>query len=201
VAVGIVVSVSGLGQAGVRPEELIVDLKEHPAVAPLVRGGTLLEYSAHLIPEGGSEMGVGLAGDGLLVAGDAAGMCLAAGLWLEGVNFAIGAGAAAGEVAAAAARAGDASSAFLDRYRRRLESTFVLSDLRKLRGAPHLILSERVQRRYPALACNLVESLFTVTNPAAKAGVGHLLRREARRAGVRLRELARDGWSAWRTFG
>ena len=35
-----------------------------------------------------------LAGDGLLVAGDAAGMTLAAGIWLEGVNFAIGSGLA-----------------------------------------------------------------------------------------------------------
>ena len=39
--------------------------------------------------------------DGLLVAGDAAAMCLAAGIWLEGVNFAIGSGSAASKAAAA----------------------------------------------------------------------------------------------------
>ena len=33
-----------------------------------------------------------LGGAGLLVAGDAAALCLAAGIWLEGVNFAIGVG-------------------------------------------------------------------------------------------------------------
>ena len=56
-----------------RPEEVIADLKAHPAIAPLVEGGELKEYSAHLIPEAGWSMIPDLAGDGLLVAGDAAG--------------------------------------------------------------------------------------------------------------------------------
>lgn len=87
--------------------------------------------------------------DGLLVAGDAAGLCLAAGIWLEGVNFAIGSGAAAGETVAEALRAGDTSAAGLSGYRRRLNSSFVLRDHRKLRRAPHLVLSKRVQRSTP----------------------------------------------------
>ena len=41
------------GRAGDRPEEIIAGLKAHPAIAPLVDGGELKEYSAHLIPEGG----------------------------------------------------------------------------------------------------------------------------------------------------
>jgi electron transfer flavoprotein-quinone oxidoreductase len=211
VAVGVVVSVTGLARAKVRPEELIADLKAHPAIAPLVRGGELLEYSAHLIPEAGLSMVPELSAPGLLVAGDAAALCLAAGLWLEGVNFAIGSGAVAGELAAAAAQLGGQASGanghrmesdrILADYRPRLESTFVLSDHRKLRGAPHLVLSERVQRRYPQMTCNLIESLFTVTNPVPKRGIGHLLRREAGRAGVKARHLMSDAWAAWRTFG
>jgi electron transfer flavoprotein-quinone oxidoreductase len=200
-AVGVVVSVSDLARARARPEALIAELKANPAIAPLVAGGQLVEYSAHLIPEAGFSMLPDLAGDGLLVTGDAAALCLAAGLWLEGVNFAIGSGAAAGAVAAEAVAAGDPSAAFLARYRERLEADFVLADHRKLAGAPKLVLSERAQRRYPQLACNLVESLFTVTNPVPKAGVGHLLRRERRRAGVKLRHLLADGVAAWRAFG
>ena len=95
VSVGVVVSLSGLTATKVRPEELIADLKEHPSVAPWLRSATVKEYSAHLIPEGGYDVMPTLAADGLLVAGDAAGMTLAAGIWLEGVNFAIGAGLAA----------------------------------------------------------------------------------------------------------
>ena len=201
VSVGVVVSVTGLAAAKVRPEELIADLKAHPAIEGLVAGGELMEYSAHLIPEAGWKMIPELSAGGLLIAGDAAALCLAAGIWLEGVNFAIGSGAAAGALAAAAAAAKDSSAAFLARYRADLEACFVLADHKKLAGAPGLVLSDRVQRRYPQLICNLVEGLFTVTNPEPKPGVRHLLRREAQRAGVKLRHLASDGLTALRTFG
>ena len=63
------------------------------------------------------------------------------------------------------------------------------------------MMSERVQQRYPALLCNLVEGLFTVDNPTPKPGVLRLARREARRSGIRLRDLARDSYRALRTFG
>ena len=63
-----------------------------------------------------------LAGDGLLVAGDAAALCLAAGIWLEGVNFAIASGAIAGGGGRRARSAhGDVDAAGLAGYRRRLE--------------------------------------------------------------------------------
>ena len=65
---------------------------------------------------------------GLLVSGDAAAMCLAAGIWLEGVNFAIGAGMAAGQAAAEAVRLDDTTATGLAGYTRRLEHSFVLAD-------------------------------------------------------------------------
>jgi electron transfer flavoprotein-quinone oxidoreductase len=51
VSVGVVVSLPGLARAKVRPEALIADLKAHPAIAPYLRGSSVKEYSAHLIPE------------------------------------------------------------------------------------------------------------------------------------------------------
>lgn len=201
VAIGVVVNVAELAEAKVRPEELIADLKAHPSIAPLVEGGELKEYSAHLIPEAGLEMMPQLSTDGMLVAGDAAAMCLAAGIWLEGVNFAIGSGQAAGEAAHEALGRGDTSEAGLAGYRSRLEGNFVLSDHRKLRLAPELLMSHRMQREYPQLMCNIVESMFTVTNPEPKRGVTAIAWREARRAGVKVRHLAKDLWTTARTFG
>ena len=113
VAVGVVVDVEALGRSGIRPEELIAGVKAHPSVAPYLRGGDLKEYSADVIPEGGYDAMPQLVTDGLLVAGDAGAFCLAAGLFLEGVNFAIGSGRAAAETAVAAVAAGDASAAGL----------------------------------------------------------------------------------------
>ncbi len=133
--------------------------------------------------------------------GDAAGLCLAAGIWLEGVNFALGSGMAAGETAAEALRRGDVSAGGLAGYRRRLEESFVLADHRKLRRAPGLLLGERMQRRYPGLVCNLVEEMFTVRNPTPKPGALRAARQELRRAGLRARDVARDAWTAVRSYG
>lgn len=201
IAVGVVVSVTGLAEAKVRPEELIAGLKRHPMIAPLVEGAELKEYSAHVIPEAGYDMMPELTGDGMIVAGDAAAMCLAAGIWLEGVNFAIGSGKAAGEAAIDALAVRDTTVAGLVGYRSRLEAGFVLADHKKLRAAPGLVMSSRMQQAYPALVCNLVEGLFTVTNPAPKPGLVALGRRELKRAGVKVRHLVRDAITAGKTFG
>ena len=201
VAVGVVLHLPGLAASTRRPEDLLDDLKAHPAIAPLVAGGDLKELSAHLIPEGGYDAMPDLVGDGLLVAGDAAGLCLAAGLWLEGVNFAIASGQAAAEATVEALVSGDATAAGLAGYRRRLEASFVLKDHRKLRRAPGLVLSERMQHRYPQAVCDLVEGLFTVDNPAPKRGAIQVARSVARRDGIRLRDLARDLYAIARSFG
>jgi electron transfer flavoprotein-quinone oxidoreductase len=200
VSIGVVVSVTGLAEAGARPEDLIAGFKAHPAIAPWLKGATVKEYAAHLIPEGGYDAMPALAADGLLVAGDAAGMTLAAGIWLEGVNFAIGAGLAAGQAAAAAVASGDVSTAGLAGYRSALEANFVLQDHRRLRRAPHLILSERMQGPYPQVMCDVAEQLFTVTNPDPKPGLVRLLRQSVRTNRVRWRDLARDGLETVRVF-
>jgi electron transfer flavoprotein-quinone oxidoreductase len=202
VAIGVVLNVPALAAQQRRAEHIIADLKDHPAVAPLVEGGELKEYSAHLIPEGGWDMMPRLGGPGLLVAGDAAALCLAAGLWLEGVNFAMASGMIAGRVVDDAMTAGTVVGGDLaDRYRAELARTFVLKDHRKLRRAPHLVLSERVQQRYPALATNVVERMFRIDNPDPKPGLRRILREERQRAGVRVRALLRDAYSGWRSFG
>jgi electron transfer flavoprotein-quinone oxidoreductase len=202
VAIGVVLNVPALAAQQRRAEHIIADLKAHPAVAPLVEGGELKEYSAHLIPEGGWDMMPRLGGPGLLVAGDAAALCLAAGLWLEGVNFAMASGMIAGRVVDDAMTAGTVVGGDLaDRYRAELARTFVLKDHRKLRRAPHLVLSERVQQRYPALATNVVERMFRIDNPDPKPGLRRILREERQRAGVRVRALLRDAYSGWRSFG
>jgi len=201
IAFGVVLKLPALAAQSQRPEEIIAGLKRHPAIAPLVDGAEVKEYSAHLIPEGGYRMIPQLVGDGLLVAGDAAALCLAAGIWLEGVNFAMGSGLAAGQVAADAIRAGDTSRTGLAGYRSRLEAGFVLADHKKLRDAPHLVLSDRVQQQYPAMVCDVVERMFHVDNPRPKPGLRKIVKGERRRHGVRWRDLVRDAITGARSYG
>lgn len=201
VSVGVVLKVPALGAQSKRPEEIIGALKAHPGVAPLLEGGEIAEYSAHLIPEAGRSMMPTLATDGMLVAGDAASMCLAAGLWLEGVNFAMASGIYAGEAAIEALAAGDTSTAGLGGYEKRLRATFVLRDHEKLRRAPTLVLSDRVQHQYPMMIANTLERVFRVDNPAPKPGFRRIVREERKRAGIKLLDLARDAWTGVRSFG
>lgn len=201
VAVGVVLKLSKLAAQKTRPEQILANLKAHPAIAPLIKGGDIKEYSAHVIPEAGYEMMPKLTADGLMVAGDAAAMCLAAGIWLEGVNFAMASGMYAGEAAVEAIKSGNCSATGLAGYRKRLENTFVLQDHKKLRHAPHLVLSDRVQHMYPQMVANLVERMFTVDNPKPKPGIRRILKQERKRAGVKLLDLARDGWTGFRSFG
>lgn len=201
VAVGVVLKLGKLGAQQTRPEEIIANLKAHPAIAPLVEGGEVKEYSAHVIPEAGLSMMPKMTGDGILVAGDAAAMCLAAGVYLEGVNFAMASGIYAGEATVEALGAGDTSADGLAGYRRRLDDTFVLRDHRKLRRAPSLVLSDRVQHLYPEMIANTVERLFRVDNPSPKPGLRRILNDERRRAGVKLRGLVSDTIDGIRSFG
>ena len=201
VAVGVVLKLPKLAAQQRRPEEIIAGLKAHAAIAPLVEGAELKEYSAHVIPEAGLSMMPKLVGPGLLVAGDAAAMCLAAGIWLEGVNFAMASGMYAGEAAIDAISAGDTSEKGLAGYRRRLDGTFVLRDHRKLRRAPELVLSDRVQHLYPELVTGVAERMFHVDNPHPKPGLRRIVAGERKRVGVRRRDLLRDGWTGFRSFG
>ncbi len=203
IAVGVVLRLSDLAESEHRAEKLIAELKGHPMVAPLVRGAELLEYSAHLIPEGGYDAMPTLGAPGLIISGDAAAFCLGGGLWLEGVNFAIGGGQAAAEVACAGLDRGDdgIGKSMVDDYRSRLEDTFVLADHKKFRNAPGLVLSDRIQFRYPQLVCDLLEGVFRVENPEPKPGLIRLFFRTARKSGLKMRHILVDGWRSARTYG
>jgi electron transfer flavoprotein-quinone oxidoreductase len=199
VAIGVVLKLPKLAAQSRRPEEIIAAMKRHSAIAPLVEGAELKEYSAHLIPEAGLAMMPTLHAPGLMIAGDAAAMCLAAGIWLEGVNFAMASGMYAGQAAARAIERSDTTD--LAHYVDTLRGTFVLTDHRKLRRAPELVLSDRVQHLYPQMMTGIAARMFRVDNPSPKPGMRRIVAEERQRSGVRRRDLARDTWTALRSFG
>ncbi|MDP4705033.1 MAG: electron transfer flavoprotein, partial [Ilumatobacteraceae bacterium] len=159
------------------------------------------EYSAHVIPEAGLDMMPTMVADGLLIAGDAAALCLAAGIWLEGVNFAMASGMYAGEAAAKAIQSGNTSASGLQSYTKKLNETFVLKDHKKLRKIPHLVLSDRVQHKYPMFVTGIVERMFSVENPHPKPGVRRIVREERKKAGIKLSDLLRDALTGLKGFG
>ena len=114
-----------------RPHEVLTRFKNHPVVKPYLEGGESLEYGAHLIPELGYDRMPELFTDGVMIAGDAASMVDA--LHREGTNLAMTAGRMAAETALEAHRRNDFSAGFMKQYRRDLEESFVLKDLKQYR--------------------------------------------------------------------
>ncbi|HEY7198687.1 MAG TPA: FAD-dependent oxidoreductase [Candidatus Dormibacteraeota bacterium] len=199
-SLGVIVQVASLAERRVPAYELLEGFKAHPAVAPLVRGGRLVEYSAHMVPEVGEAGLSKLYGDGILVAGDAAGLCFATGLYLEGINYAIASGVAAGETAAEAAGAGRTGAPALRAYERRLRDGFVLRDFRRYRRAPEFVMSERVQGVYPGVMTALAERALA-SRGVPRRKLLSLARSELRRAGVPAWRLLRDLWTGGRAYG
>jgi electron transfer flavoprotein-quinone oxidoreductase len=160
-SVGVVVQLGELVKNQTKASDLIERFKNHPAVAPLIKGGETIEYSAHLIPVAGLKMVPKLCADGVMVVGDAAALVLGTGLILEGANLAIASGVAAAQTAAAAKQKNDFTSAALQQYERTLKEQFVLKDLATFSKAPEFLENERIYTTYPRLACDLSRKIFS----------------------------------------
>jgi len=128
VTIGLGITLNELVKANYRPFELLEQLKQHPSVAPYLEGGTLKEYSAHMIPEGGYKKIPKLTDNGVMVTGDAA--MLVNNLHWEGTNLALISGKLAGETAIAALNKGDFSKKALSLYEKKLNNSFVIKDMK-----------------------------------------------------------------------
>ncbi|GAB4259105.1 MULTISPECIES: FAD-dependent oxidoreductase [Deferrisoma] len=197
VSVGLVLHIGSLRRSRKTPYDLLNRFLTHPHLAKLLQGGRLSEYSAHVIPEGGYEMIPQLAGDGILVAGDAAGFCYANGLNLEGINLAAHSGILAAETVLQARRAGEFSARALGDYRRRLAESFVLRDLKLYRRAPRMLHIDRLYGTYPELLCEVMERVYRIDG-TPKEKLPKLFLRKARQK-MSTRELLSDAWLAWRS--
>jgi electron transfer flavoprotein-quinone oxidoreductase len=166
------------------------EFKRHPEVEDLLADGQLVEYSAHLVPVGGKAKMPTLYTDGMLVAGDAAGLTLTTGLVLEGANFAIASGKAAAETVIRAKKTGDYSKQSLAHYPALLKQSFVLKDLKTFKRAPLLLENPRFYRQYPELACELAEKIFT--NEGKQRKKFWKMFRESQRGRISLWKMLRD---------
>ena len=135
---------------------------------------------------------------GMMVVGDAAGFVFATGLFFEGMNFAIASGLAAAAVAQQAHADHDFSAQSMARYRKRLEASFVLKDLKKYRHAPAFINNEHLQNVYPDLICDTMENIFR-SNGKPRPKLGRVVLGTMRQK-VSLLTLVRDGWQAGRAL-
>lgn len=163
-SVGIGVSTRDLKYNKLTPNDLIENFKEHPSIRRLVKGGKLLEYSAHMIPEFGYDHLPKLAMDGLIIIGDAAGFVNMNPLYHEGSNLAMASGLAAAQTIIEAKQKNDFSERSLSRYRAALEDSFVLKDLKRYKGISSFAIKHpEFFKEYPELVIELAKDFFTVS--------------------------------------
>ena len=164
ISLGIVIGIQSLLEAGSSPEApaLFDAFKGRPEIAPLIKGGTTVEYAAHVIPEGGFKALGRLYGDGILVAGDAAGLALNVGFTVRGMEYALASGYYAAQAVLKARETGDFTSENLSIYKHLLEESFVLKDFNNFQQTPAVLGNPRFINHYPELVGNLLMEIYRV---------------------------------------
>jgi electron transfer flavoprotein-quinone oxidoreductase len=195
IALGVVVAMEQLRTRtdGLESWQLLDAFKETAQIKPLVRGGTLAEYSAHAVYEGGADRLPRPWGAGYLLAGETAGFALNALVTVRGMDLAIASGWAAARAALAARAAGDSSAATLSVYDRFLRETFVTAAMQAGRGVPRAIENRRLFTEYPGAVARLLEGFFAVDDES-QATLLRTSLRGARREFLKIDTL-KDLWS------
>lgn len=159
---------SDLKARNITPHQLIEKMKQHPAIKPLIEGGEMKEYAAHLIPEGGYKAIPKLYGDGWLMVGDAA--MFVNSVHREGSNLAMTSGRLAAETAIELRREGKPfTSVNLARYRAKLDASFVMKDLKKYKDMPELMESNQFFTTYPELLNRAAHTMLLVDGADKKS--------------------------------
>ncbi len=198
VTIGVGCMLSDFKTQQMSPNELLEHMKAHPSIKPLLQGGEMKEYTAHLIPEGGFNAMPKLYGDGWMIVGDA-GMFVNA-VHREGSNLAMTSGRLAAETVIALKAAGlDFNATHLSRYKSRLDESFVMKDLKKYKDMPDVFhTNPQFFNDYPELLSKAVRTMLTVD------GVDKKTKEKEIRKSFRQRRsvfgLVGDTLKLWRAF-
>jgi electron transfer flavoprotein-quinone oxidoreductase len=200
ISLGIGCLIEDFAKTKVSPYSLLENFKNHPAVKPLIEGSEVKEYAAHMIPEGGYDAIPQLFGDGWVVVGDAAQFNNA--VHREGSNLAMTTGRLAAEaIFQVKSRRDPMTKANLALYKKMVEDSFVMKDLKKYRRMPHLLHTnaQNFFMTYPDLVSKAMENFVRVD------GTPKLDKEKATwktvRAARSLGSLVGDAWKvarAWR---
>jgi electron transfer flavoprotein-quinone oxidoreductase len=198
ISIGIGCMVDDFTRTGQTPYGLLDAFKAHPSVAPLLAGSEIKEYAAHLIPEGGFNAMPEIVGEGWIVVGDAAHLVNA--VHREGSNLAMTSGRLAGETVVLLKRTREpCTAANLSAYKKKLEESFVLKDMRKYRKVPGLLHANRqLLDLYPRLMSQAAQTWFRVDGTDKRTKEREILRTVRKARG--LRGLVGDAYKVARSW-
>ena len=198
-SVGVVLRLDDLVAQGRTAAGVFEHYLAHPVLAPYLRGGEVVEYGSHLVAEGGLGMLGQVVTGGLVVVGEAAGLTINSGLTVRGMDLAIGSAVAAAQGVGEAIAAQDVTAQGLAAYRRHLEESFVVKDLRTYGRAPRFLERSRMYGAYGELAAGLFHDVFSLDGTPRKH-LAAVARDAFTRSSVSLRDLVSDGWAGVRAL-
>ena len=163
-SLGMVVGLGSLNQKEPRQEvhQLLDAFKARPEIQRLIGGGEMVEYSAHLIPEGGIHAKPDLHTGGMLVVGDAAGFGLNMLITVRGMEYAMISGVLAAETVKKAKEKNDFSASTLAHYETLLNQSVIIQDLETFRHSVEILKNPRLFSLYPQSICDLFEKLMWI---------------------------------------
>jgi electron transfer flavoprotein-quinone oxidoreductase len=181
-SLGIVVGIHSLNRREPREEiyKFLDEFKQRPEIKNLTRGGETVEYSAHLISEGGIRIKPKVYGDGILVAGDAAGLGLNMLVTVRGMEYAMASGVLAGRTIKMAKEKSDFSASSLAHYENLLNQSFIMKEMNNYQSTLSILENERLFSKYPRAVSDLFEKVMRVDeNP--KEGLYKTIWREIKK--------------------
>ena len=199
ISIGIVARLDDLEKSGKSSSDLHGHFLTHPAIAPFLKDGELLEYGCHLVAEGGKKMQHDLVHRGLLVIGDAAGFTLNTGFTVRGMDLAAGSARAAASVISDALKAKDFSAEALGKYVEEYNASFVGKDMDTYAKAPDFLENPAMYGDVGELVADVLHGVYnhdlTPRKPLLKVVMGAVKRSRLSLAG-----LAKLGISAVRSM-
>jgi len=163
-SLGMVIGIHSFNLREPREEvyKFLDEFKERPEIKSLIKDGNVVEYSAHLITEGGIHIKPKVYTDGMLVVGDAAGLGLNMLVTVRGMEYAMVSGVLAGRTIKRARERNDFSATSLAEYDRLLSESFIMKEMNSFQNTLSILENERLFKKYPQTISDIFEKVMWV---------------------------------------
>lgn len=192
ISVGLVLNPGALAKQKQSIADIFQEFKMHPAIYPLIEGGTTAEYSAHLVSENGwNSIPKKLYRQGFLLVGDAAGFCINTGTMIRGIDLAIVSG-----VAAAKAILSNNGKEIGPLYVQNLQDMELLPTMKLFAGWPEITAMPRMAKEYPDMINEMMQYMFKVDGKKPEKMTKAM--RAIMKKHVSISQLVTDVWKGYR---
>ena len=169
ISLGLVAGIKDMREKEKSPHDLLNTFKAHPVIQDTIKGGEVVEYSAHVVSSGDKRaMPKEVYKDGVLLCGEAANLLMNAGKAIQGMDYAMRSGILGAETIIKAKERDDFTSNTLKEYKQALEESYVMKDINSFQDAVHMLHNPTMYQDVPNLICDFGRRFFTIDNEPTK---------------------------------